>query len=127
MTLWCVMLISQAYLIRIKRLEVHRLIGKASYVIAPVNVVLMLVVARNSLPQVAERLDRVNPTVGVHFVIAASFVNAVLFGVFFALAMRNRRTPAVHARYMLCTPLESFEASFQNWRLSGQDLLAPFT
>ena len=47
MTLWCVMLVSQAYLIRTNRRDLHRMIGRSSYVLAPVVIVLQWLVVRN--------------------------------------------------------------------------------
>src|SRR3954470_14347750 len=35
MTLWCVMLIAEAYLMRTKQRALHRKVGYASYVLAP--------------------------------------------------------------------------------------------
>jgi len=111
MTLWCLMLIAQAFLFRAKRLDIHRLIGKAAFVIVPVNVVLMLVVVQIRMPTIPESFADGVLTDAGHFFVAASWVDAGLYGVFFALAMLNRRNPAVHARYMLCTPLPVIAAA----------------
>lgn len=50
MTIWCVMLIAQAMLVKFKQLKLHRAIGLMSYLIVPANVVLMLAVVRVRLP-----------------------------------------------------------------------------
>ena len=105
MTLWCLMLISQAYLVKAKRLDLHRAIGKLSYVLAPLNFVLMLAVVRIRFPTFTDLFDQGMLTPEGHFFIAASFVDAGLYGLFFALAIVNKGSAAVHARYMLCTPL----------------------
>ena len=35
MSLWCLMLIGQAFLIRLKKYKIHRVVGKFSYLLAP--------------------------------------------------------------------------------------------
>ncbi|MDZ4707936.1 MAG: hypothetical protein SH818_05990 [Saprospiraceae bacterium] len=40
MSLWCLLLITQAYLIRRQRYQLHRVLGKWSYVLMPVLLIL---------------------------------------------------------------------------------------
>ncbi|NCP85199.1 MAG: hypothetical protein GW823_09955 [Bacteroidetes bacterium] len=49
MTLWCVMLIAQGYLIRIKKYPIHKIIGKLSYGLAPLIVISGVIIAQFSL------------------------------------------------------------------------------
>jgi len=105
MTAWCALLIAQAYLVRTNRRALHRAIGKASYVLVPINVILQIAVLQNRVSQRPQLFD--------HGVLlprgltqaALTLGAAVLFGLLYALAMSNRRTPPVHARYMICTVL----------------------
>lgn len=111
MTLWCVMLIAQAFLIRFKRLKWHRAIGLASWLVVPANVVLMLAVVRVRLPTFSGYFEEGELTTGGHYFLGGSFADAGLFALTFVLAMVNRRNPAVHARYMVITPLPVISAA----------------
>jgi hypothetical protein len=105
MTLWCVMLVAQAYLIRTNERSLHRLLGKASYVLAPVNVVLQTVVLWVRVPMLERLFDQsVMSARGFTFV-SHSLGTILLFGLLYGLAVLYRRTAPVHARYMLCTAL----------------------
>src|SRR6186997_1237627 len=92
--LWCIMLILQPWLIRNKMTSLHRRVGKFSYVLVPVLLFTTFDLLRyriRSLPQ-------------VDYAFVALVVNAlIVFIIFYALAMYNRKKSGVHARYMLCT------------------------
>jgi hypothetical protein len=97
MSLWCVMLIAQAWLIRTGHRARHRSLGVWSYALVPVIVV-------TTVNFVHVRMGGPRPlgTLDLHSL--ALMLNAVAaFAAIYGLAMYNRRTPAVHARYMLCT------------------------
>ncbi len=111
MTLWCMMLISQALLIRFKRLKLHRAIGMASYLVVPVNVFLLLMVVRVRLPTFSSYFEDGTLTPGGHYFLGASFTDAALFALLFILAMKHRKNPAIHARYMILTPLPVISAA----------------
>jgi hypothetical protein len=49
MVLWLPMLVAQAWFIRTKRFQLHRWVGRSSYVIAPVIIVMTLVAAQENL------------------------------------------------------------------------------
>lgn len=101
MTLWCAMLISQAYLIRKGLKQTHRWVGKFSYALVP-----FIVLATINL--VHFRL-KVAPLSSVSLYMLALMLNAVVvFAVLYGLAMVHRDRPAVHARYMVCTAFPLF-------------------
>src|SRR5262249_40053368 len=96
MTLWCALLITQAYLIRTGRKNLHRSIGKLSYVLAP-----FIVLATINLVHFTLR-DSLTGPVSLYFL--TLMLNAVLaFAVLFGLAIYHRRDAALHARFMVCT------------------------
>lgn len=101
MLLWGVMLIAQPWLIRIGRWKLHRKLGKASYVLAPLVVVSTLLLARY-------RLTQPYPADQLYFLYVQLGLTAV-FTVAYAQAIRHRKSPAVHARYMVCTALAMFD------------------
>ena len=102
MTLWCVMLITEAYLMRTKQRTLHRKVGYASYVLAP-----LVVIATINLIHFRMKGGGTLPEIGL-FQIALMVNAAVAFAVIYALAMLYRREPLVHARYMVCTVFPLF-------------------
>ena len=96
MTLWCGLLIAQGSLIRRNRRALHRRLGSLSYVLVPV-------IAMTTLAFIHFRMAG-QPVSSVLLHSLALGVNAVVaFVVIYALAMYHCRTPALHARYMVCT------------------------
>ena len=97
MTAWCVLLVTQAWLMRTGRRELHRGLGALSYVIVPVMVVATINFVHFRLSG-APVLD---PS-ALYFL--ALVVNAlVAFLILYGLAIYHRQRPAQHARYMVCT------------------------
>jgi len=93
---WMLMLIVQPLAVRNRRLGLHRALGRASYVIAPVVVISMVLLAHS-------RTRGVPPTELPGFYVPLSLT--ALFALSYALAIATRRTTALHARFMVCTAL----------------------
>lgn len=97
LTLWCIMLISQAYLIRAKNNALHKRMGKFSYVLVPLVLFTTLDLLHyqlHTLPQLG--------TMDYFFV--ALVVNALIaFIIFYGLAIFYRKRSGLHARYMVST------------------------
>jgi hypothetical protein len=106
LTLWGVMLVVQAQLIRTGRRALHRWLGRASYVLAPAVVVVSLLFVHYRVAG-ALRGARVLPPVALHF-LALTLIALVVFAVFYALAIYFRRDAQVHARWMGCTVFALF-------------------
>jgi hypothetical protein len=105
MTLWCLMLCTQAYLIRTGRRSWHRAVGKASYGLAPLVIALQVMVMANFVPTQANLVDQ-----GVVSDRGAVFMSLLLgmtamFSGLYALAIYHRRNAAIHARLMVATAL----------------------
>jgi hypothetical protein len=106
LTLWCVLLVVQAQLIRTKRRPLHRAIGKSAYVVGPAVVVITgLFVHFRLAPQLAGVPQL--PAMALHFM-ALTLLALVVFAVFFALAIYYRRDSQRHARWMICTVFALF-------------------
>lgn len=102
MSAWCLLLVSQAWLIRVGSRDIHRGMGAASYVLVPV----MMVATLNFLHFRVREAQELGP-VGLYMV--ALIVNGLIaFLVLYALAMAYRRQPAVHGRFMVCTVFPLF-------------------
>jgi hypothetical protein len=97
MTAWCVLLISQAWLMRTGRRELHRGLGALSYVVVP-----LMVVTTINFVHFRLRGAPVLDPVALYFL--ALVVNALAaFLVLYGMAIYHRRRPAPHARWMVCT------------------------
>jgi uncharacterized membrane protein len=99
-TLWMLMLIVQPLAIRKRRLTLHRALGRVSYILAPLVVISMLLLAH----------DRIRGLTGARYafqtyILYLQLSLALLFAVAYTLAIVKRRVPAVHARFMICTAL----------------------
>ena len=96
---WFAMLIVQPFLIRTKKYELHRNLGKLGYILAPLvcfsiflltKLVYFREIAHRPVPEVLGQISLDIPTI-------------FLFGFFFVLAMANRKDSSVHMRYMIAT------------------------
>lgn len=97
-TSWIGMLTAQPMLIRARRRDVHRAIGRASYAIAPLTVLSIVFLAHS----------RITGLEGEPFARQSYFMYlqaslAVVFALSWGLAVRHRRDMSIHARFMLCT------------------------
>ena len=109
---WVVLLVAQAYLIRTKRRSIHRQLGRVSYVLAPLVFLTTLSAFHNAMQGEGDT------AYGQHM-ISLMVGEIVLFGLMYGLAMHNRAVPAIHARYMICTPLPMIGPVFN--RILGSD------
>jgi hypothetical protein len=115
MALWLLMLIAQPFLIKYKKLNWHRLLGKLSYVLVPLILVSAFLLIReeyyrnvNTLTaDVAKGLKQLSEAEILKKASSApiGIFYFVWFAVFYVLAIIHRRQSAKHARYMLATAL----------------------
>lgn len=101
MLLWVALLITQSWLIRTKRNPMHRTLGKASYVLAP----LIVLTAAWVNSHFAGRMDEgpyPDEVIGIYWF---GYFLAVAFEVLYGLAIVHRRKMQLHARYMVATAL----------------------
>ena len=102
MMTWIVLLIVQPILIRTGRVNLHRMIGKVSYVLAPLIVIMLFLIARRGYHHgVSDGI----PIAESHAFMVLDIRGPVAFALFYALAMINRKNPASHMRYMIATSL----------------------
>jgi hypothetical protein len=97
MFLWMLMLVTQATLMRAGARGAHRALGKASFVLVPVIVVSTLLLAHYRMR------SGLNKELIYFFCVQLSLLAAFLIA--YGGAILNRRTPAVHMRFMACTAL----------------------
>jgi hypothetical protein len=115
MTLWIFMLITQPFLIKYHKRALHRLIGRISYVLVPVLLIFAFLAMRL---EYYRHLDEIHQQVtkGLKIYTDAEVLQQAAkspigifyftwFALFYTLAIVNRRTSSLHARYMLATSL----------------------
>lgn len=97
--LWMVLLIIQPLLISTGRVQLHRSIGKVSWVLGPLVIFMLFLVGRNSfLRHSAEA-----PEKEMLQDIVLDMRGWISFAIFWALAMINRKDSGAHMRYMIAT------------------------
>lgn len=100
MTLWVMLLISQAWLVRRRNLDLHRLAGRTAYVLGPLVVISGVIVTFHNI---AGAPDPMAPFfLSLYWL---GWFSALAFGILFALAIIHRRNFHLHARYMIATAL----------------------
>ncbi len=98
---WFVMLIVQPMLIRYRKFELHRKIGKISYVLIPLILLsLFLVIKMGYIRNAATMPKEIN--IGS---LALNLPDLFAFAAFYMLAMLNVKNTATHMRYMIATSL----------------------
>ena len=116
LTLWMLMLIAQPLLIKYKKLSIHRLLGRISYVLVPLVLISSFLMIRNSYYRDMNAL-RQEAVLGLNHLndnqilqqiakdTALPFIWFSWFFLFYSLAIINRRKSNIHARYMVATAL----------------------
>lgn len=116
MMLWIGMLIAQPFLIKLKKLSIHRMLGKISYVLVPLVLASAFLMIRFSYyrfinvagEQAAKGLSKFTAAEVLQQDADAQAIAIfyfLWFAVFYSLAIINRRRSSVHARYMVATAL----------------------
>ncbi|NIP19168.1 MAG: hypothetical protein GWM87_14145 [Xanthomonadales bacterium] len=97
---WMLMLIAQSWLIRARKRDIHRVIGRFSMVWAPLIVFSALYVVVDHLV----KFPQPTPPIGIGF-FWLGLASATYYAIFYVLAIKNRREMQLHARYMAATVL----------------------
>ena len=98
---WFIMLIIQPLLIKFNKPNIHRNLGKLGYLLAPLVCYSVFLVTR----MVYFREIQTRPIESVLGQLSLDIPTIFIFGLFFVLAMINRKEAAVHMRYMIATSL----------------------
>jgi len=99
---WCLMLVTQAGLIRTKRYDLHRAIGRTSYLLVPWILWTTFDLFHFTMGGATDM-----PARGYVFT-AAVILALVIYPLFYGLAIWNRKRPSLHARFMVCTAFPLF-------------------
>ena len=127
---WLGLLITQPYLIRTNKRAQHRLVGKLGYVLGPLMALSIVLLAHNQIVTLAEQSDPRR-----HFILFIQLGFALFFAVLYGAAMFYRRTPPIHARFMILTGILliepilvrvfKFNLSFIEWSVPYQVVTWP--
>ncbi len=101
MVLWLLMLIAQAWFIRTKRFRLHRWVGRSSYVIAPLIILLGLATLHEVLNRTPGGVPIGGP-VGARLGVFG-FGQMLAFGITWGLGIVYRKQTALHVRFMIST------------------------
>jgi len=132
MLLWVGMLIAQAFLIRYNKRPLHRLIGKFSYLLVPILVISLVLLAHSQIT-----VHEYGLSYSRLYVLFLQLSLLAIFIIAYGLAIANRHKPARHARYMIGTALTlidpavaripidlpSIPFSYQVWTFGLVDLI----
>lgn len=105
--LWFGMLIVQPFLIKSRRLELHRLVGRFSYIVAPLIVISVVLLAHERLTLASESFYPIQT-----YILYLQISLALVFGITYGLAMYYRKTKAIHARFMVATSFTFIDPIF---------------
>jgi len=96
---WLVMLLVQPILIRAGHFEVHRFVGRASYVVAPLVLLSMYLISQFRYLGI---LEKSGPSAAIAH-LALNFPNILFFAILYILAILYRHRTELHMRYMCST------------------------
>ncbi|MEN2282942.1 hypothetical protein AAGF08_12440 [Algoriphagus sp. SE2] len=116
MSLWMIIAISQPLLIRYKKINLHQKVGKLSYLVIPLVIFTSFLMMRYSyqsqLSSLTENLILGNESMSIKEGLsllasfqAIGFVYLIWLGTFYGLAIYFRKTPMIHARFMIAAVL----------------------
>lgn len=98
MVLWILMLIGQAWFIRTRRYRVHRWVGRSSFVIAPLIIIMSAVATHETLNRKMPGITTLDARFEIY-----DLLQVLGFGLSWALALIYRKRIPLHVRYMVST------------------------
>lgn len=113
-TLWIVLLISQIWLVALRRVDLHRHLGLLGFGLAAVMVVLGLLTASDQLARHVSQpgADTIEE---VRAFYAIPVADVLMFSTFVSFGYRYRSHPGWHKRLMLFATISLLDAGFDRW------------
>ena len=102
---WVLLLVLQSFLIRTNRRPLHRRTGQLAYLLGPLIIVSTVVLANY-------RLNMRGLTAEGMYVLGLQTFILIQYTVFLAMALRHRKQPDVHSRWMICTAFAMLDPIF---------------
>lgn len=116
---WCVLLVVQALLIGVRRVDIHRKLGIAGAFVALGMIVLGLV---GSLVAANRPTGFVGVDVPPLQFLVVPFFDLAFFACFFGLALANRANPQAHKRLVVLATVSLLGAAFARFPIVWQSL-----
>jgi len=101
MMIWFSLLVVQPFLIGYNKYRIHRILGKVSYVIAPLVMYSIFVASKYEYYRDLDDGTKDQALAGL----ALDMTSIIAFGICYILAIINRKNTALHMRYMVGTVL----------------------
>jgi hypothetical protein len=98
MGLWILMLVGQAWFIRARRYAAHRWVGRSSFLIAPLTLIMTVVTVHETLNLKAPNITLLDSRLEIY-----DLMQVIGFGLSWALAMVYRKRVRLHVRFMVST------------------------
>jgi hypothetical protein len=99
-SIWMILLIAQSWAIGARRVPLHRLLGKLSYILGPLLVVGVVLLAHSRIQGISGEAYAIQT-----YILYLQLSLGLLFALSYALAIWSRRSVARHSRFMVCTAL----------------------
>jgi len=119
MIIWLLIVIVQPYLIKNRKVVLHKKIGRLSYAVVPLVVITALCLAISRIGT--------NPYFDEGFLFFMPLKDCFIITVCFGLALYHKNNPSLHARYMICSSLPLIEPPLvRSILFFGPDLPSPY-
>ena len=99
-TAYMILLVVQSWAIGSRRVGLHRASGKLSYILAPLVIITIVLLAHDRIGLASGEAYAIQT-----YILYLQLSLAVLFAVSYGLAIWTRRSVARHSRFMVCTAL----------------------
>ncbi len=118
--LWSFLIVAQPLLIRYKKLEIHRTLGKLSYLLAPIIVLTTMALTRQLFFERQGQLT-VDQNLSKLFLPVS---HMFLFSLFYSLAIFHKKPSSIHMRYMIVASFVVLAPAIAriNFSWTGQEL-----
>lgn len=109
--MWLALLIVQQVAIQRRAVDLHRWLGRASFVLFPLMMLGFMMIMNRAADRFETGASPVSVALGPAFGVGMASALAAYLTLFY-FALKNRRNVQLHAGYMLATPLILFESPF---------------
>jgi len=100
MLLWLSVLIAQPFLIKYKKISLHKFIGRTSYALVPLLIISVILLAHSQIT-----IHEYGVSYSRLYILFLQLSLLAIFIIAYGLAIIYRKSPNHHARYMICTSL----------------------
>lgn len=99
-TAWFLLLIAQPILIKRKKVDLHKRVGKLTYFLAPILVVTILILAGDQVKR-----EVLLPESNAHITAFVALIDVVLFSLFYIIAMTKSKNFRWHVAFLIAATL----------------------